>query len=166
MSVQTQERDPILKLYADLIQKACPTIKAIYYGDPIRIPASSLPALIVTRRMSNATYGTSAEDEHAMQMVFTLVTDVRRDISDDSLLSPGWTRLFDMVEGRDPTTLLLKTNSLLYVLRHNFAVANNLWTDVQGPTRVDYGLVANKREKESWSLEAAITTTCTLVQLR
>ena len=162
-----QQQDPIIKLYFDLIKKSAPdAFKAFYYGDPIRIPASFLPAVIGTRRMTQTTYGTSQEDEHSMQIVLTVVTDIRKDISDETQLVPGWNRLFDIVEGRDPTTLLLKTTSLLNMIRHGYALANNVWTDVRTATKVDYGLVSNKRAPGAWSIEAALTTTCTLVQIR
>lgn len=162
-----QQRDPIIQKYFDLIKAANPDLKGYFFGDPVRIPASFMPAICGSRRMTSVNYGSSAEDEHSMQLVFTVVSDVRKDISDETQLVPGWNTLFDLIEGRDPATLLLKPNSLLYILRHNFAVQSGLlWTDVRTATKVDYGLVANKRQPGAWSIEAAITTTCTLVQLR
>jgi hypothetical protein len=158
--------DPIIKLYFDLIAKNTNAFKAFYYGDPIRIPASSLPAICCSRRMTGAKPEDSANDQHDMQLVFTVITDIRSDFSDDVTKVPGWAQLYDIVEGRDPATLLLKTTSLLNILRHNRDVANNVWTDMATPTRVDYGLVANKRQPGNWSIEAALTTTVSLVQLR
>lgn len=160
------QKDPIIKLYFDLIEKNTPVFKAYYYGDPIRVPSSSMPVICASRRMTTVSYGDNANDEHAMQIVFTIIADVRKDIADDKQMVPGWDMIFDIVEGRDPKTLLLKPDSLLSILRHNFGIANNLWTDVRTVTKVDYGLVANKRAPGSWSIEAAVTLTCTLVQLR
>lgn len=161
-------QDPVIKKYFDLIAANTNAFKAYYYGDPIRIPVSNLPALCASRRMTNVSYTTNAEDEHSMQIVFTVVTDIRKEWSDDVTKVPGWDALFDLVEGRDPATMLLKPGSLLNIIRHNFDIdqAHQMWTDVRTPTKVDYGLVANKRMPGSWSIEAAITTTCTLVQIR
>lgn len=158
--------DPVIKKYFDLIQANTGAFKAYYYGDPVRIPASNLPAICGSRRMTTTTWATNAEDEHNMQLVFTIVTDIRKDFSDDVTSVPGWDTIFDIMEGRDPTTLLLKPQSLLNIIREGFAIGNSMWTDVRTPTKVDYGLVANKRQAGSWSIEAALTTACTLVQLR
>lgn len=160
-----QNIDPIIKKYFDLIAPL-KVFKTFYYGDPIRIPQSNLPALIGTRRNTRTSWGDSQNDQHDMQLVFTVVVDVRKEISDDATLIPGWGTLYDLMEGRDPSTLLLKPNTLLYILRHNFAVANNLWTDMKTATGIEYGLVAGKRQVGQWSIEAALTTTCSLVQLR
>jgi hypothetical protein len=161
-----QKVDPIIKIYFDLIAANTDVFKAFYYGDPIRIPMSSLPAICCSRRMTGAKPGDSANDQHDMQLVFTIVADIRKDWSDDVTKVPGWATLYDIVEGRDPATLLLKSTSLLNILRHNRDVANNVWTDMATATRVDYGLVANKRQPGAWSIEAALTTTVSLVQLR
>lgn len=161
-----QQVDPIIKTYFDLIKANAGSFRSYYYGDPVRIPASSLPALIGTRRATSTTWSDSANDEHTMELVFTVVIDIRPNISDDTTLVPGWNALFDLVEGRDPDTLLLKSQSLLNILRHNFAPANNLWTSMRTPTRVEYGLVANKRQPGQWSIEAAITTAASFIQLR
>lgn len=158
--------DPIIEKYFDLIKKNTQVFKAYYYGDPVRIPVSNMPAICGSRRMTTTTWGDSARDEHSMTLVFTIITDIRKDFSDDVTLVPGWNTIFDIVEGRDPSTLLLKSQSLLNIIRHNTLIANEVWTDMKTATKVDYGLVANKRQPGSWSIEAAITTTCTLVQLR
>lgn len=160
--------DPIIKKYFDLIKATNAGFKGYYYGDPVRVPTSMMPALIGARRMTNAMQSTNSEDEHQIQLVFTVVTDIRKDISDETTLVAGWNSLYDLVEGRDPKTLLLKPQSLLYILRHNISIdtPHQLWTDIRTPTKVDYGLVANKRLPGAWSIEAAVTTTANLVQFR
>ena len=160
--------DPIIKKYFDLIQANTKAFKGFYYGDPIMIPTSMTPALIGARRATRTKTFTNAEDQHSMTLIFTIVADVRPDIQDDKQLVAGNNRLYDLMEGRDPTTLLLKSTSLLAILRHNIDIdeAHQLWTDMSTPTQIDYGLVANKRAKPSWSIEGATTTVATLVQIR
>lgn len=161
--------DPIIKKYFDLIQANAPGVfKGFYYGDPIRIPASMLPALVCARRQTQSTSFTNAEDEHNMQLVFTVVTDIRKDITDDTSFVPGLATLYDVIEGRDPTTFLLKSTSLMQILRHNVDLnaGIELWTDVSTATKVDYGMTLGKRKEDSWSLEGSITIVAKLVQLR
>jgi hypothetical protein len=161
--------DPIIKKYFDIIKAATgDTFRAYYYGDPVRIPTSMTPAIIGARRATKTVTDTNAEDRHNMTLVFTVVADVRSDIQDDKTLVAGNQRIYDLIEGRDPATLQLKPTSLLYILRHNQAIdeSHQVWTDISTPSQVDYGLIANKRASPSWSIEGAITTTASLVQLR
>ena len=41
--------DPILKKYVELIKAGVPELKSFYYGDPIRVPKSNLPTLIISK---------------------------------------------------------------------------------------------------------------------
>ena len=160
--------DPVIQKYADLIKSKTAVYKAIYFGDPIRIPASKLPALIIAKRATNTSYASNAEDRHDVQLVFTVVTDLRKDISDDTSLVAGVTSLYDLIEGRDPSTLVLKPECLISILRHNVDLNQNvqLYTDVSVPTKVDYGMTMGKRDEDHWGIEGTVTVTATLIQLR
>lgn len=161
--------DPILKKYVDLIKsKTGDTFKGVYYGDPIRLPVSRMPALIVTRRTSSSTPFTNTEDIHKMQLVFTIVADIRKDISDETTLVPGTGQLYDLMEGRDPNTYLLKPQSLLGILRQNVNIdqAHQIWTDIETGTKIEYGLLINKRQENSWSIEGALSAVVSIVQTR
>jgi len=161
--------DPILKKYADLIQaKTGNRYKGVYFGDPVRIPVSMLPALIVAKKGTLTSPFSNTEDVHKITLVFTVVTDVRADFSDDTAMVPGNATLYDLMEGRDPTTLQLKATSLLAILRNNVNIdqPHQVWTDIDTPTRIDYGLVMNKRAQPSWSIEGALTTVASIVQPR
>lgn len=161
-------RDPIITKYIDLIKSKTNNFKVFYYGDPVRIPTSSLPAVIISRRQTQTSTLSSTEDQHKMALVFTVVTDVRNDIQDDKTLVPGNTSLYDFMEGRDPTTYQLKPECLLNILRNNVNIdpSHQIWTDIDGATKIDYGLVMNKRMPESWSIEGTITAVVSLVQTR
>lgn len=163
-----QYSDPVIKKYADLIKSKTSAFRAIYFGDPIRVPTSKLPALIIAKRSSGISYITNAEDRHDVQLVFTVITDLRKDISDDTSIVAGISTLYDLIEGRDPNTLVLKPESLLSILRHNVDLNQNvqLYTDVSVPTKVDYGMTMGKRMEDHWGIEGTLTITATLVQLR
>lgn len=167
-------KDPIIIKYIDLIKGVLGEgkIKQYYQGDPIRVPVSSLPAIIISKdetRVSNALDGGSnVEDTHLMALTLTVITDIRDDIKDDKTIAPGISTLYDIIEGRESDTLKLKTTSILNILRTNIDVdtALGLRTDLGSITRVDYGLTVGKREQEAWAVEAQIEFIAHFTQLR
>lgn len=165
---EIQYQDPILRKYADLILANTNAFKRVYFGDPIRIGASELPALILAKVDSNVGNLSNAEDLHEVRISLTVVTDVRDTISDDKTMVSGVNALYNLMEGRQEGTYQLKPTSLLYILRHNVEVdvANNLRTDLSGRTRVDYGMTMDKRAPSSWSIEGTVEITATFSQVR
>ena len=167
-------RDPIIIKYVDLIKGIVGDgfFKAYYYGDPIRVPNSNLPAIIISKdetRASNALDGGSnVDDVHLIALTLTVITDIRNDIQDDKAIAPGIATLYDIMEGRESATLKLKTKSLLNILRNNVDLdtALGLRTDLGSITRVDYGMTVGKREQEAWAIEAQLEFIAHFVQLR
>ena len=166
----TQYKDPISKKYIDLIVGIVGEgfFKGIYYGDPIRIPVSNLPALIISKDETRIGNITNTEDQHLMAFMITVITDIRNDINDDKAIAPGTASLYDIIEGREEDTLKLKTKSLLHILRNNVDVDTTLGlrTDLGSITRADYGLTIGKREIESWAIEASIEFIAQFTQIR
>lgn len=161
--------DPIIKKYADLIKAAMPGVfKYVYQGDPLAVPKSNIPALIISKSQTRVGVHTNAEDEHEVRMVITVITDIRDEASDDQKLVPGISRLYDIMEGRDATTYALKSDTILKVLRSNIVVdvANNLRTDLGSITTVDYGLTLGKRDKEALAVEGQLEFTASFNQIR
>lgn len=163
--------DPILKKYIDLIKAKNGEIKAAYQGDPIKIPASSLPCIIVSRQETRAQQITNAEDQHAMGIIITVVSDIRAELSTavgEDRIAKGISKLYDMVEGRDDATFILKPTSILQILRSNQLVdsAHNLRTDLSSVTRIDYGSTLRQRQPELWSVEARIQIIAQFIQVR
>lgn len=167
----TKYEDPIIKKYADLIKSQTNVFKEIYQGDPIRVPASLLPCLIISKIETRVGQTTNVEDEHGIALRMTIVTDIRQDLStneNDSKLVEGIASLYDIVEGRDATTYALKSSSILDILRGNQVVdaTYNLRTDLDTVTRVDYGETLRDREPELWSIEARIEFVAHFIQNR
>ena len=160
-------KDPIMKKYADLITGINKEIKRVYFGDPVRIGASELPALIISKLDTRVGNLTSAEDGHAVRLSFTIVADVRDTIQDDKEMVRGVNSLYDIMEGREDD-YTLKTNSLLYILRHyaELDVANNLRTDLATMTSIDYGMTMGKRKEGAWSTEGTIEIISNFTQVR
>lgn len=162
-------QDPVIGAYIALIkQYTGNTIKKFYQGDPIRIPVSNMPAIIVAKRQTMISPATNAEDSHKVTLVITVVADIREDISLDTSLVPGMGALYDIMEGRDPATLQLKPSSLLSIIRHNVDVNAQLqlFIDVDTPTKIDYSMTLGKRGEDMFGIEGALTTVCTCIQVR
>lgn len=160
--------DPVIEKYHQLIEEKMPGIfKSFYQGDPIVVPASSLPALIISRAQTRVAAHTNAEDEHDQVFRLTVITDIRAEISDDRQIVPGVAMLYNIIEGREKDTYKLKTDSILGILRSNKNIdtANNLRTDLGQVTRVDYAMIINKRQPDQYALEATVEFIANYVQL-
>ena len=151
-------KDPVLKKYANLITDTIKIFKEVYYGDPIRIPNSKLPCLILSKSETNVGQLDNAADEHSISILLTVVTDIREEIGMADDLSPGATRLYELIEARDDD-YSLKINTILDILRTNINVdvGNNLRTDLGTITHVDYGMTMGKRGPDAYAIEAEIT---------
>lgn len=160
-------QDPVLKKYGQLIESS-KLFKSIFYGDPIRIGASELPALIIAKIDTRAGKFTNSEDMHEMRISFTAVTDVRDTIGEDKEMVRGVNSLYNLMEGRQESTYQLKSDSLLYILRHNEVVdaANNLRTDLSSVSKIDYGMTIGKRKDAAWSIEGTLEITSSFTQIR
>lgn len=162
--------DPIVKRYRDLILSKFGDgfFKGVYQGDPIRIPMSMLPALVIAKSESRISVRDSVNDRHEVALVFTVVSDIRTEIRDEKELVPGISALYDIIEGRNEDTLQLKSNSLLGVLRGNTLVdaANGLRTNLGSETRVNYALTVGKRQEDAWAVEAQVELVADFTQVR
>lgn len=159
--------DPILRKYADLIQGHTSDFKRVYFGDPVRIGVSELPALVITKEGTQIGTMTNEEDRHDIRILFTVITDVRNTISDDKTMAAGINQLYNLIEGRD-TGYSLKPTSLAGILRNNVEldVANNLRTDLSTASVIGYGVTLGKRSEDSWSVEGSVSITATFTQVR
>lgn len=161
---------PIAKKYIDLIVGIVGEgiFRGLYYGDPIRVPASNLPALIISKDETRISNITNTEDQHLIAFTLTVITDIRDQINDDKSIAPGVAKLYNIIEGRESDTLKLKTKSLLHILRNNLDVdiSLGLRTDLGSITRADYGMTVGKRDQEAWATEAQLEFIAQFVQIR
>lgn len=161
-------QDPVLVKYRDLIKANNKEIKTYYLGDPIRVPVSALPACILTKTETRVGNETNVEDVHEQLIKATIITDIRNDLNEDKQIVAGVNTLYNILEGREDTTYKLKTSALLHILRNNVSVdtAQNLRTDLDTVTRVDYGMTVGKRQLEAWSVEGEIEWVAHFIQNR
>jgi hypothetical protein len=163
-------QDPVLTAYINLIKSKTGVFKAFYQAEPIRIPASDYPCLIISKRETRVGPLTNAEDEHGMAISITVIADVRQDLSTEdgaAAATAGVARLYDIIEGRK-ADYTLKDTSLLDILRSNELVdaTHGLRTDLGSMTRVDYGMTLRDRAPESWSIEGRVDIVATFHQVR
>ena len=160
-------KDPIINKIFDIIDASDGgAIKSYFYGDPLVIGKSDLPALIGTKDVTEISDETNAEDSHKIRIVLTLVIDIRDYVGDAIVnVEAGDQKLYDIMEGRN-ADYTLKTTSIVDILRKSASLANNLDIDMNIPMNIDYGFTFGKRGEKSWSYEANLTITLFFHQLR
>jgi len=159
--------DPIIKKYLDLIRQHGPKeLKGFYVGDPELIPESNLPAVIISKDATEVRKYDNQRDEHAIEFVLTVVTDIRDRAKIENFNLQGVNQLYDIIEGREDETLRLKTTAILDILRRYYDVDNehNLTTDVATVTRADYGISIDRRAENSLAVEATVRFVAHFIQ--
>jgi hypothetical protein len=162
-------QDPILKRYIALFKAAMPDVfKTFYQGDPILIPKSNVPALVVSKTRTRVGAHSNEEDEHEIGVVLSVIVDIRDQLNDDKSVAAGVAQLYEIIEGRDDATLALKSKTILDVLRSNVVVdsALNLRTDLGTITTADYGMTIGKRDKEAYAIEGQVEFIASFTQVR
>jgi len=160
--------DPVLKKYADLINTTTKVFKRTYFGDPVRVGSSELPALILAKVDTRVSNFSNTQDQHTVRISLTVITDVRDSVNDDKTMVRGINSLYDIMEGRQDGTYALKTESLLGIIRHNVEldVAQNLRTDLNTLSTVQYGFTMDKRKQNSWGIEGMLEVSVNFIQNR
>jgi len=152
----SEYKDTIVEKYLDLIKDNTTTIKGFYNGMVGKIPASMLPAVILTIEGAEAESLSNSEDEHRLSMLLIYVADVRQSLNDSALVN-NFNRVLDALMGRD-SNYSLKSTSLLYILRNNLNVdiTNNLRTDVGSFSVVTPSEISTGRFPGFYSVEGTI----------
>ncbi len=159
--------DPIIKKYIDLIKtNTGGKIKGFYNGLIGSIPASMLPAIMISIEKTEVADLSNVEDEHRISLMLTYVSDIRPTLEDSTLI----TKLSDVLDnlvGRN-ADYSLKSTSILYILRNNLNIdaSNNLRTDVNSFSVVTPGEIASGRFAGSYSVEGTIRFNAHFIQER
>ena len=162
--------DPIIAAYIKLFKTHAAAIEMYYQGEPIRIPSSNLPCVIISKRQTRIAPLNNTDDEHGIGMSITVIADIRQDLSTEQNIAEaaaGVTTLYDLIEGRN-ADMTLKDNSILGILRGNLLVdeERGLRTDLGATTIVDYGTTLRDRAPEAWSIEARVDIVASFHQVR
>ena len=99
----------------------------------------------------------NVEDEHRINLILTLVTDIRKNFEDTVRIDSGISKVVEMLTGRGDD-YKLETKSILNILRNNVNIdtENNLRTDIGTITAVTPKEVAIGRMPDYWSTEGTI----------
>lgn len=157
--------DPILNEIVQLVKASNKDIKEFYHGDPLIIPRSNLPSCIISKATTSIADENMAEDMHRLNLVITVVTDIRQDFNIEDGLVAGWSSLYDILEGRLENGTL-KSTSITDILKSNANLGYDAQIDVDVPLRIDYGLTVGKRGERTIAVEANLFFTVFVDQLR
>lgn len=118
--------------------------KAIYIGDPIFIPASTLPCIIINPEKNSIETNSTADDMHRQEFTITYAMDKRSELNKVPSYVVTVKKMIEIMEGRNITTGRLSTTSIAGMLRGNFTlseIATDQFIDIE------YGL-RNRGERE------------------
>lgn len=101
--------------------------KAYFEGDPVDIPESLLPCVVVQKLNGPVDQTMTGIDNLRSAILIKIIHNKKDDFgapSDDVDLTERKNRR--IIEGRDATTGYYLTNSIMYILRHNFTLDNTV----------------------------------------
>lgn len=153
--------DPVLDTLIKKLNSDGPAkLKNKYFiGDPVIVPAGSLPMCFISRDRTNISIDTNVEDLYTMPIVLNLVYSGAADLNQRSFTQAGALALYELCEGRD-SDFELKPDSLAGVLRKYEVLDGNhkLYIDIGNDTQIDYVLSPPQR-RGIFTVEAIIRTT-------
>lgn len=160
-------KDPILDKLETLINaNDGGAIKTFIKGDLVVVPKADLPALLLVKESTEVGNESNAEDYHKMNIVLTLIVDVRDYFEDTPRnVHVGDQKMNDVFEGRN-SNFTLKTTAIIDILRKNANLTNNAHIDMEAPMNVSYDFTIGKRGPRTWSQEANLTISVYYTQLR
>jgi hypothetical protein len=136
-------------------------IKYIYIGDPMLIPMSCLPALIINPLKTITTKADSARDKHEHTIAISLVIDAKQYLGATPDKMIGSDFLMTTMGGEDSTGEL-DTKTILSLIRKNLKLGTN--RIILESTTVDY--TVRKRTDDFITLEAIATIQVTQITTR
>lgn len=160
-------KDPVLAKIFENIAGANSDIQSYHYGDPLFLPKSELPALIGQLDNTEVSDLSNAEDQHRLNYVLTLVTDIREFFGETNPdnIHVGYQLAQKIIEERGANYELAST-SLLDIIRNNAELGNNAHIDTTNVTLAEYGFTLGKRGENNWAWEANIQLSVYFSQLR
>jgi hypothetical protein len=96
-----------------------------YEGDPIQIPKSNLPCVIIEKLRGDVKISATGTDDFGSQLNIRLVLDKADDFGIDDSVDTTERKLRLLVEGRDPVTGNYLPNTVLGALRTKITLGGN-----------------------------------------
>jgi hypothetical protein len=117
----------IADVIRDLLRDNLPAgvFKSSFYGDPLAIPDSMLPAFLVNLTRTEISSDNTAQDLVRSYVTVTLVMDKRSEFGKSPDEQAVKRTLEDLAQGVDPSTGRLSPYSVVGILRQNFTLGQN-----------------------------------------
>ena len=109
------------------------SFKEYYFGDPIDIPDSLMPCLIISKESGDVSFGPTGMDENTETILIQVIFNKKDEIGNPSAEVFAHRRLMEVIEGRDATTGFYLDNSIMGVLRKNATLGNLIVNQVASP---------------------------------
>ena len=107
--------------------------KAYYFGDPIMIPESEMPCIVVFKKSGAVEFGYTGTDENTEEIYIQVVTNKKDELGNPASEYAMQRQLMELVEGRDNTTGEYLDNSIMGVIRKNSTFGNKIINQVVRP---------------------------------
>ena len=150
-------RDPILTKLRDVLNESGPKeLKNRYYfGDPIMVNVSELPACFISIDQQTIENITNAELETRVYVVLNVVYDHKRDLMQALDNIEGHMSIVNLIGGRNDDYSIRK-DSILGCLRAHEDLDAKLWIDVGSLSTADYGVGIEKRGPGIYTAEGVL----------
>jgi hypothetical protein len=147
----------ILNIFQDAFQDG--EFKLFRVGDPIIIPESMMPALIISETQTGYDVGPTGFDEVTHTLLIQVILNKKDEIGNPDQGSSLDEKLDQLIQGRDETSGELLSNTILGVLRRNITMGNLM---IQNTSKVRKGIIP--RSEDLITAEAHIDIEVTELQ--
>lgn len=156
----SQYKDTVVDTVIEFLKKTLPQgyFQQYFYGDPIQIPTSLMPCVVVEKQQTDIIAENTAKDRLVYVINIKLIYNKKNDFGKTSNEVIGVRALEEFAEGRDPVTNKFNPNTIAGILRTGFTLGNLI---VDQQLQIDYGVVP--RPQDTLTGEAQIR--CTLTEL-
>jgi hypothetical protein len=154
MSQQVQFAETIQDTILRYLRNNLPQgyFKAYFYGDPMDIPDSLLPCVVVERLRTQIEAGPTGMDRIVYTCMIKMMYNKRDDYGKSDTDVLGIRALEEMAEGIDPTNGEYDSRTVASILRKNFTLGQILTNQTM---LINYGLV--NRTSDLMTAECQIT---------
>ena len=131
--------------------------QAFFYGDPMDIPSSLLPCVMVEKASTNIKAGPLGMDEVDPTVNIKLAYNKKNDFGATTSEVLGTRKLEEFAEAIDLTTGEYSPNSVMGIIRKYFTLANpdGSYNVLDQTISIRYGVVS--RPKGNWTAECQIS---------
>lgn len=148
--------DPfVIERLMDVLRTAFTSrFKEYYLGDPVAIPVSALPCMVIEKESSTVEHDATGFDRVTSRVIIKLIENKKVDFHNPGQRKSSHFHFHKLVEGRDPTTRQYLDQTVLGVIRKQFTLSDTL---IDQSLEIEYGI--GLRPDELMTSEATVTIT-------